>query len=466
VLVLACVHGAFAQVPAKFVTWDVVALDAHGEPVLDLQPSQIHLTDNRHPQSLVFWHSDQRHPDAPSVTVVVLDISYAPVKGVRWNEAVRTLRQLESSTYLYLYVKTARNFLLPIHELSAIDAESPPANSPWIEKTVPPLEATLRFEPPDNTNTMTSFTMYMDLAARLAAFPGRKSIVCIGCLFAQAEDWKAGPTPTAAQVDRAVELRQVTEAFHEARVAVYHVSGQPVSGRIGPGSGAGLGFPNGGVDDRCDLRGGIAEVTGGRCYTAGQIEDAIRQAIRDDSSSYRLAYLPPAENWDGKMHKISLTSTRAGVHLLTTRWYQADKLDDITGERRAPIPDIAITSPLDQSDIAVLVSTPHRVQGTVPLQIRVFAEDLLLLPRNGRYSGSLALQVICYTPDERRQACTEPATVRLDLSEQQYQSALRDGLRFPAEVPIDAAPSRLRVIVHDVNSGSTGSATVQLNEDR
>ena len=113
-----------------------------------------------------------------------------------------------------------------------------------------------------------------------------------------------------------------------------------------------------------------------------------------------------------------------------------------------------------------LVSTPHRVQGTVPLQIRVFAEDLLLLPRNGRYSGSLALQVICYTPDERRQACTEPATVRLDLSEQQYQSALRDGLRFPAEVPIDAAPSRLRVIVHDVNSGSTGSATVQLNEDR
>jgi VWFA-related protein len=465
-LVLACINGAFAQAPAKFVTWDVVALDAHGEPVLDLQPSQIRLTDNKQPESVVYWRSDRRHPDAPPATVVVIDISYAPVKSVAWNEAIRTMSQFESSTYLYFYVKTARNFLLPIHELPAQDADTLPVNSPWMEKNIAPLEATLRFEPSQETNAMTSFTMYMDLAARLAAFPGRKSLVCIGCLLAKAEDWKPFTTSTGAQVGRAVGLRQVTEAFHEANVAVYPISGAALSGRIGPGNFGGLGFPPGSLNDTCDARGAIADVTGGRCYAAGEVGMALRQAIRDNGSSYRLAYLPLKKNWDGKPHKLAISSIRAGVHLLTPRWYIADNLDDIARERGPSIPDIAITSPLDQSGITVVVSASPQTQGSIPLNIHVFAEDLLLVPRDGRYSGSLALQVICYTPDQRRQACTEPAAVKLDLSEQQYQAALRDGLRFPANVPIDAAPSRLRVIVHDMNSGATGSATIQLSEDR
>ncbi len=166
------------------------------------------------------------------------------------------------------------------------------------------------------------------------------------------------------------------------------------------------------------------------------------------------------------MHKIALTSSRSGVHLLSARWYMADTLDDIARQPRPLIPEIAITSPLDSSDIAVSVSAPHGAQGSIPLNVRVDLADLMLLPRNGHYSGLLALEVICYTPDQRKQACTEPATATLDLTEQERQTALRDGLRFPVEVPVGASPSRIRVIVHDVNSGATGSATLLLKEDR
>jgi VWFA-related protein len=470
-LALAGMKGAFAQAPAKFVTLDIVALDAHGEAVRDLEPNQIRILDNKQPQSAVFWRSDQRHPDAPRVTVVVFDLSYAGIKSVAWNEAVRTMRQFESSAYLYFYVRTARHLLLPVHELPAVDAESLPANPQWMERTLPPLEATLRFEPPAPKNEMVSFSVYLDLAARLAAFPGRKNLVCVGCLLAEAEDWKFFPTPTAAQVDRATELRQLTEAFHEARVAVYAVGGKPLSGLVGAGNGGAstgggvTGHP-GGLNLASDLIGGVADVTGGRSYTSGQIEEAIRQAMRDGNFSYRLAYLPPPENWDGKMHKIALTSSRAGVRLLSPRWYLADTLEDIARERRPLIPDIAITSPVDQSGITVSVSSSRPVRGAIPLKIHVDAADVLLLPRNGRYSGLLALQAICYTPDQRRQACTEAETARLDLTEQQYQTALRDGLRFPVDVPAGEALSRIRAIVHDLNSGATGSATLLLNEDR
>ncbi len=115
---------------------------------------------------------------------------------------------------------------------------------------------------------MTSYTEYLDLAARMAAFPGRKNLICVGCLFAQTEDWNSFPTPTAAQVDRAVELRQVTEAFHDARVAVYPVGGQPPNGRVGAGNGAGAYRP-GGLNPSPELISGLADATGGRSYTSG-----------------------------------------------------------------------------------------------------------------------------------------------------------------------------------------------------
>ncbi len=134
-------NGAFAQGPAKFVTLDVVALDGHGEAVRDLQAGQIRLTDNKRPQAVVYWQSDQRRPDAPRVTVVVVDLSYAGIKSVAWNETIRAMRQFESSTYLYFYVRTARHLLLPVHELPGENAEGLPGNPPWIEKTIPPLEA-------------------------------------------------------------------------------------------------------------------------------------------------------------------------------------------------------------------------------------------------------------------------------------------------------------------------------------
>jgi len=458
-LALTATCGALAQSPPKFVAFDIVAEDARGDAVSGLQQSEIRLSDDRKAQTVVYCHSNQRHPDEPRPTVVVFNLAYAGAKSFAWNEAVRAMRQFETSGSLYFYVVTGSGAMLPVHELPAPDAESLPANRPWMEQSLKALEATLPLEPLQQDRTaMITVASYLQLAARMAVFPGRKNLICIGCLFAKSRDWEA--SPDAAHMARSVELSQLTDALLEARVAVHIVGGKPVSGRIGAGGGPGVGFP-GGWPTLLDDIGAFAAVTGGRAYGFGQVADAIEQAVRDGKSSYRFAYLPLAGNWDAKRHKITIASGRRGVRLLAPGWYIAERQEGLPA-----IPQFAITSPFEQTDIGVSVSAAKKLDNALRIEIRVDAADLLLLPRNGRYSGSVMMQAICRTPDERRRACTEPAEVKLDLSPQEYHTAMRGGLRFPLDVPAREASSRIRAVVHDENSGLSGTATVAVNEER
>ena len=95
------IYGAPVSAPAKFVVFDIVAQDAHGEPVRDLQPGDIRITDDEQAQQVVYCRADRGRPETPRPTVVVLDLSYAPVKSAAWNEVVRSLRQFETSAPLY-----------------------------------------------------------------------------------------------------------------------------------------------------------------------------------------------------------------------------------------------------------------------------------------------------------------------------------------------------------------------------
>ncbi len=289
----------------------------------------------------------------------------------------------------------------------------------------------------------------------MAAFPGRKTLVCLGCLFTSASDYRPTPDPLAAI--RAGELRRLADAFLEARVAVYPVGGKPVSGSIG------------GLQESPVLFSGrigaMANLTGGRTFTFGQIEEAITQAARDGGSAYRIAYLPRAANWNGQLHKIAVKSARGGVHLLAPDCYFAGGLQDSMSPQGPAFPDVAITSPYEQTDIGVSIATAQQQDGAARFEIRVDAGDLLLVSHNGRYSGSVTLAIVCYMQDGRKRACGEPALIKLDLSEQDYAKAMHGGLRFPFEAPAGEAPLKVRAVVHDEYSRTWGTATLVIGED-
>lgn len=436
--------SAGAQDAQVFVTFDI------GAPP-GLQAGDLRLLDNRQPEQVLYLHPNPQ----PAATVVVFNLSYAGVKSVEWNETVRTLRQFEAAGHLYFYVLTNQGALLPIHGLPERDAASAAANTSWVEKILPALEGPLSLESPRGRSRMSDTAPYRELAGRLAAFPGRKSIVCIGCLYATSSDWdRAGST-----------VSQLSDALLDARVAVYALGGRPPSGRIGDGNAEGGGMP-GGPFVSAEQIGGFAEITGGRVYTSGEIHYAIAQALADSKSTYRIAYLPPPRSWNGKRHKIALSATRGKAPLLAPRWYRASLWEDVVREQGPPIPDAALAGPFERSDLAVSVSAPQRHDKALRVELHVDAAGLLLLPRNGRYSGSLALQALCYTAAEIAEACTEPMLVKLDLNERERATALRGGLRFPLDIPVAAAPSKVRVAACDESTRACGTATIALTGER
>jgi hypothetical protein len=386
---------------------------------------------------------------------VVFNLSYAAVKSPEWNEAVRTLRQLETTGYLYFYVLTHQGAMLPIHGLPERNAAPAPKNTPWVDRSLLPFEARLSLESPQGRSGLSDLSPYLELAARMALFPGRKSLVCIGCLFAKGSDWERGPSL----------LSELSDALLEARVAVYPVGGRPPSGRIGDGNADGGAMP-GGPFVAPEQIGAFADITGGRTYASGEIHEGIAGAIADGKSTCRIAYLPPPQGWDGKRHKIAISPTRGKLQLLAPRWYLAGRLEDVAAEQRPPIPDSAIASPFEQSSLTVSVSAPKKLDKALRLEIHLDAAGLLLVPRNGRYAGSVALQVLCYTSAERPVACTEPMLVKLDLNQQEHAAALRGGLRFPLDIPMAATPSRMRVVACDEYTRACGTATFPLTGER
>jgi VWFA-related protein len=467
-ILVAC--PAFAQpAPAKLVTLDIAAMGAHGQAIPDLRSSEIEIFDNKKAQSIVYWRSNERRPDIPHVTVVLFSLENAGIKSAAWNEAVSAMRRFEASDYLYFYAVTDRGVLLPIHALPKPDADSPPENVPWVDQRLPQFESANSLQQPPwdmdyspHNGASLTYAQYatlnyaQDIATRLAAFPGRKSLVCIGCLLFNASSWHAN-NPEASQAALATELRQLAGAFHLARVAVYPVGGQRrifLASQVGESVNL----------IRIDQIDGFARVTGGRAYAHGEIEQAVTQAVDDGRSSYRIGYLPPPGNWDGKTHQIKIVSTRAGVRALAPSWYFADLLEDVGREWKPAIPDFIITSPLDQPDIAVSVSQPERVANTVRIRVRVDAADLLLLPRDGRYSGSLTLQALCYTSEGRRLACTEPLHFKLDLSQRERDTAMSGGLWFPLSLAASEVSAKIRVVAYDASSGAAGSSTLLIQE--
>jgi hypothetical protein len=370
------------------------------------------------------------------------------------------MRRFEASEYLYFYVVMKSGVLIPVHALPKLNADSPPANSPWMARSLPQFELSADLYQAPGEDGMVNYSpskggkfdysQYAELATRLAGFPGRKSLVCIGCLLSNVGDWdKNAKNAGARQVAIATVFRQLGDTFRQARVAVFEKQ-KHLASEVGENIGDLI---------RIHQIDAFAGVTGGRAYAFGEIEQAITQAIHDGWYGYRVAYLPPAENWDGQPHRIKIISTRKGVRVLAPDWYVADPLEDVVREWKPPIPDFAIASPLDQSDIAVSVLPPEKIANAIRIWIRVDAADVLLLPRNGRYSGSLVVQAFCYTPEGRKLACTQSLNVKLDLSEQERETAMRGGLRFPIDLPSGQASAKIRVVVQDASSGALGSRT-------
>jgi VWFA-related protein len=108
--------------------------------------------------------------------------------------------------------------------------------------------------------------------------------------------------------DGAPILQQLGARFVQSEITVYTAD---------PGMNLERGMLN---RDSLDI---LTGATGGRTFPTVDLNQAITQAEADARTNYTIEYQPPAKNWDGKYHKVRVSSDRKGVRLQSEHGYFA-----------------------------------------------------------------------------------------------------------------------------------------------
>jgi VWFA-related protein len=139
-LVLALAPLQQAQTPqpeSNLIYLNVIAVDAHGDPVTDLTSGDFQIADEGKPQKISFFrHRDEKPEPASSLkpnqfsnrvrggpthaTVILYDLlnETAGERGKALSELIRFLQPLDAANDLYLYLLTTDGLLYPVHGLS------------------------------------------------------------------------------------------------------------------------------------------------------------------------------------------------------------------------------------------------------------------------------------------------------------------------------------------------------------
>lgn len=450
-----------AQDEPRLVSLNVVAVDSQGQPVTDLKQEEFQVVDDGKRQQTVFFrHLESKPPEAlplapgefsngaranaPHVTLVLFDLlnERFDTRALAANQIVEQLSGIEDADNLYLYLLTLDGRLFAVHGLTGSETQD---GQPWTRQIKPLLDQALRtvqtIRPIDsadvNVRIGLTFDALQQIAAPLAAFPGRKNIV-----------WVTDGVPislgsrssyTGEPLDFTPQLRQLSEWYDRSGVAIYPVR------EVMLGSADGMG---GTGDGALEFLNTLSGLTGGRPSASKDVGMAVRQAMRDLRSSYQIGYFPPEKNWNNKFHNLRVTCTRKGVRVQARTGYYA--WQEAAGARADRAIAAAVREQFDAAEIGLRGTFERDAKNArqVKVAVRIAANDVTLVQSGGQYVGQLRVACVQYMPDGR---AVGPGVAPFDLS---YDAAARDrvlkeGIPFSQSLTLEDGVSRVRFIVFD-----------------
>lgn len=470
--------AAGREAPLKLVQFSAVALDSHGQPVGDLTADDFRITDAGKPQKVaVFRHSDsklQQVPplgpgefsnrtaaNVPHATLILFDLLNEDfgARGAAADNLVRVLKSLESSDCLYLYILTADARLYPVYGLPGSGHEAPPFGGvPWTKDAKALVDGAMGkvslLRPPTmdiDTRVRATYRSLGSVAWLLMSIPGRKNIVWIthGVPIELGPGTVAGDWP----VDYTPMLRELSLTMGRGNVAIYPAM-QVTPGMAAPDS---EGAQYSGMGSRNTLQ-QFADLTGGPANPTNAIGELVRQAMNDMRTSYQIGYYAPAENWDGKFHKLRVTCTRKGVRIQAKTGYYA-WLGQSSDEQDAL--DAAVTPAFDASKIGLRGTKAPSPQGAghVHFTLRIEPSDVRIWQQGDRYIGHLGVQVVAY-PGEGEPQRSEVNAMDLNWSAEDLANARRDGIRWSRDIKLEEWVEKVRFLVFDRESYAIGTLTL------
>ena len=181
--------------------------------------------------------------------------------------------------------------------------------------------------------------------------------------------------------------------------------------------------------------------------------------------TYVLGYYPAHSDWNGKFREIKVQVKHPGLHLRYRRGYFA--LPDVPldpKQRQAYMREV-VDSPLEATGLGLNVRVePIDVPGARSLktELQIDARELLLQARGDSWVGALDLLFVQRGAD-KKDLVGEAKTFDMRLQRDTFARIRRDGLVLTRNLLLVPGAAELRVVVRDVNSGSTGSVSIPLS---
>jgi VWFA-related protein len=164
----------------------------------------------------------------------------------------------------------------------------------------------------------TTLDAFKSLARIMGAYKGRKNLIWLSESFVidTMPDMNTVTRGPLYMSEYSRELEEMSDALMEAQIAIYPIE---------PGGLSGESFRPllSNFNSQSSLR-EMAERTGGKAFiNRNDIDTGIRSSIDDGSSYYTTSYHPANKTWDGRLRKIEVKTTRAGVKLRYREGYYA-----------------------------------------------------------------------------------------------------------------------------------------------
>ncbi|SEG45891.1 VWFA-related domain-containing protein [Bryocella elongata] len=462
------------------VVLDGVALDAKGNPVLDLKADDFKITEDDAPQTIRRFEVpgrtmppanvdiestadlDRLAPEAP-VNIVLLDefnthfedMAFARYSLKKWLE--KQPGKLDEPTMLIAVsidkFQVLRDYTQDKQQIiSALDHHF--AANPWQSHSFSWVPE--RFS--------TAFITLMRVAEASSGHPGHKDMIWLGRGFPNINLQNAG-VDGERQVHNAVQ--RTVNQLRDARVTLYTID--PAGLQIDPGSYgnfAGTFSPFGGEPNFEAL----SVATGGRpIHGRNDVDAMIGTAIRDGASLYSMSYRPTNNTYDPqKFRRIKVVVDRPGVTFVTRQGYYPQ------GGPARPTQDGRVGRQLATE--LVSASASNMVYDAVPFVLAIAPEDVhqwmvTVMPKGLAWYFGTADQprstrlLVTVTTFDKKNKLLKTEGKRMEFKAPMTAPArgrYESGVRFPYKLEPDPKAVRARMVVRVEATGHMGSADFPL----
>jgi VWFA-related protein len=212
----------------------------------------------------------------------------------------------------------------------------------------------------------------------------------------------------------------------------------------------------------------ISEITGGETAAFRYGDDTFARLDETTRSQYLIGYSPSETVWDGTYRHVRVTVKRPGVRVLYRHgYYGREQL--APPDRRTFLTLTRITAaakyPRPINDIRLTLEDPRidEVDGRqfVTATGRIAPGEISFSVSGGLHVATLDALFACVDRKDRRVGDVTQ-TLDFELTEENYQRFVRDGLSFTIRVPVMGEATQLKAIVYDYESDAIGSRTVKL----